>query len=62
MYSASSVDRDMLVCLTDCQYSSPPVALMQDLVVDLQSPILSAQLVLMKATNFSFLMSLKRML
>src|SRR5881394_564377 len=61
MYSASSIDRDTLVCLTDHQYSSLSAVFMQDPVVDLQSPISPAQLVSVKATSFGLSELLKRM-
>src|SRR5205809_3254374 len=62
MYSAFSVDRDMLIYLTDYQYSSLSVIFMQDLVIDLQFSISSVQLMSVKTTSFDLSKSLKRIL
>ena len=43
IYSVSVIDRDMSVCLTEHQNTDSLTIFIRDLIVDLQSDLLSAQ-------------------
>ena len=43
IYLISVINRDMSVCLIECQYTDSLMIFIRDLIVDLQSDLLSAQ-------------------